>query len=206
MSRASRRQGKPVWERGRAGRFLGGLWDYARTAWWGIVSARVTESRQLVVAQAVILRDDPRRQVLLSIRSDLFGWELPGGTLEGRETPADAVVREVREETGLEIELSGVVGVWVRRGFRPHTAHVFLCRVTGGVEVPSHETPRLKWFDTDDLPNELFAWYDAPLSLALGPDDEIFVGDEWQGLDSIWKAMKIDLVMRWKGLPESRDQ
>ena len=185
------------------GRFAGGFWDYARTAWWGIVSARVTESRQLVIAQAVILRDEPRKQVLLSIRSDLFGWELPGGTLEAKEAPAEAVVREVREETGLEIDPFQIVGVWVRRGFRPHTAHVFLCRVTGGVETPSHETPRLRWFDVNDLPEELFSWYDEPLRVALAPGDEIFVGDEWQGLGAIGQAMKIDLVMRWKGLPKS---
>ncbi len=206
MPEAARRRGKPVWERGRTGRFLGGLWDYARTAWWGVVSARVTESRQLVIAQAVILRDQPRRQVLLSIRSDLFGWELPGGTLEGNESPAQAVVREVHEETGLEIDPFEVVGVWVRRGFRPHTAHVFLGRVIGGIETPSHETPRLKWFDVDALPDALFSWYEAPLREALAPGSEIFVGDEWQGADTIWKAMKIDLAMRWKGLPDSDEE
>jgi 8-oxo-dGTP pyrophosphatase MutT (NUDIX family) len=185
------------------GRFLGGFWIYARTAWWGVVSARVTESRQLVVAQAVILRGAPQRQVLLSIRSDLLGWELPGGTLEGKESPAEAVVREVCEETGLEIDPFEIVGVWVRRGFRPHTAHVFLGRVIGGIETPSHETPRLRWFDVDDLPEELFSWYDEPLRVALAPGSEIFVGDDWQGVDAIWNAMKIDLSMRWKGLPDS---
>jgi 8-oxo-dGTP pyrophosphatase MutT (NUDIX family) len=203
MPESPRRRDKPVWERGRMGRFLGGFWVYARTAWWGVVSARVTESRQLVIAQAVILRDEPQRQVLLSIRSDLFGWELPGGTLEGREAPAEAVIREVREETGLEIDPFEIVGVWIRRGFRPHTAHVFLGRVIGGIETPSHETPRLRWFDVEDLPEELFSWYDEPLRVALAPGSETFVGDDWQGVDAIWKAMKIDLAMRWTGLPDS---
>ena len=126
-SDARRRRGIPVCERGRAGRLWGGLRDYLRTAWWGIVSPRIGESHPLVIAQAVILRDGPPRQVLLSIRSDLFGWELPGGTLEAGESSEQAVVREVREETGLEVEPVTHVGDWVRRGFRPHKigrAHV----------------------------------------------------------------------------------
>ena len=202
MSKPSRRRGTPVCERGRIGRFWGGFWDYARTAWWGIVSAQVTETRPLVIAQAVILRDGSPRQVLLSIRSDLFGWELPGGTLEGEESPQRAVVREVAEETGLQIDPVSVVGVWVRRGFRPHTVHVFSCRVLSGDELPSHETPRLRWFDVDEIPAELFSWYEEPLRKALEPGDEIFAGDDWQGLSTILDAMKIDLGMRWRGLPK----
>ncbi len=203
MPKVPRRRGRPVWERGRAGRFWGGCWDYARTAWWGIVSARVTESTPLVVAQAVILREGPTRQVLLAIRSDLFGWELPGGTLEARESASEAVVREVREETGLDVEPIVQVGDWVRTGFRPHTARVYLCRVVGGSETPSHETARLAWFDVEDLPEELFSWYHEPLRVALAPGDTPFDGKDRQGAEMIWHAMKIDLAMRWRGLPSN---
>ena len=200
-SKARRRRGTPVWERGRAGRFWGGLRDYATTAWWGFVSPRVSESRPLVIAQAVILREGPPRQVLLSIRSDLFGWELPGGTLEAGETAKQAVIREVREETGLDVEPVTRIGDWVRRGFRPHTAHVYLCRVIGGVEAPSHETPRLAWFDVDEIPAALFPWYHGPLREALAPGATPYEGEDVQGVATIWHAMKIDLAMRWRGLP-----
>ncbi len=202
-SDARRRRGTPVCERGRAGRLWGGLRDYLRTAWWGIVSPRIGESRPLVIAQAVILRDGPPRQVLLSIRSDLFGWELPGGTLEAGESSEQAVVREVREETGLEVEPVTHVGDWVRRGFRPHTARVYLCRVVGGIEAPSHETPRLAWFDVDAPPDGLFPWYHEPLRKALVPGETPFEGDDVQGVGTILHAMKIDLAMRWRGLPPS---
>jgi len=199
----ARRRGIAVWERGRAGRFFYGFRAYAWTAWWGLVSPRVIETRPLVVAQAVILRDGPPRQVLLSIRSDLFGWELPGGTLEARETARQAVVREVREETGLDVELIAHVGDWVRCGFRPHTARVYLCRAIGGHEMPSHETPRLAWFDVDAPPDALFPWYHEPLRVALASRAAPFEGEDRHGLATIWQAMKIDLAMRWRGLPPS---
>jgi 8-oxo-dGTP diphosphatase len=202
-SDAPRRRGTPVWKRGRVGRLSGGLRDYATTAWWGIVSPRVSESRPLVIAQAVILREGPPREVLLSIRSDLFGWELPGGTLEAGESPIQAVVREVREETGLGVEPVSHVGDWVRRGFRPHTARVYLCRIVGGVESPSHETPRLAWFDVDAPPDALFPWYREPLREALAPGETPFEGEDVQGVATILHAMKIDLAMRWRGLPPS---
>jgi 8-oxo-dGTP pyrophosphatase MutT (NUDIX family) len=199
-----RRRGKPVHERGRLGRFRGGLEDYARTAWWGIVSPRVTERGPLVIVQAVILRPSQAgtsQEVLLSVRSDLFGWELPGGTPEPHETHDQSLVREVREETGLDVEVEAHVGDWVRRGFRPHTARIYRCRVLGGLERPSHETPRVRWFDVERLPEALFPWYREPLAYSLAPVDSPVERTESQGLATIWQAMKIDLVMRWRGLP-----
>ncbi len=202
-SKRKRRPDPAVWERGRAGRLWGGIRQYASIAWWGLVSPHVSETEPLVIAQAVILRDGPPRQVLLSIRSDLFGWELPGGTVEAGEATEQAVKREVREETGLDIELVRHVGDWIRRGFRPHRARVYLCRVRGGVETPSHETPRLAWFDVDALPDGLFPWYHEPFRAALASRDSPVEGHDVQGLATIWRAMEIDLSMRWHGLPPS---
>ena len=45
-------------------------------------------------------------------------WDLPGGFLEENEHPLDALVRELREETGLEIEPQEFVGVWMEPGTR----------------------------------------------------------------------------------------
>lgn len=172
------------------------------TAWWGIVTPRVTESKPLVIVQAAIFRRrGPQTEVLLTIRSDLFGWELPGGTPEAGETPAESLAREVLEETGLVVEVETHVGDWVRRGFRPHTARIYRCRVVGGSETPSSETPRLAWFDAAAPPKELFPWYLVPLRHALDHGGESVEKRDWQGAATIWATMKIDLGMRWRGLP-----
>jgi len=151
--------------------------------------------------QAVILRDGDAREVLLSLRSDLFGWELPGGTPEVGETAEQTLVREVREETGLEVAVEARIGDWTRRGFRPHRARVFRCRVLGGALRPSSETPRVGWFDAASPPDALLPWYREPLALALGSALEPVTRVEWQGWHAIWRALRIDLKLRWQGLP-----
>jgi len=198
------RRDRAVHARGRLGRFVGGLSDYVRTAWWGLVSPRLTERRPLAISQAVVLRGEgDTRELLLTLRADLFGWELPGGTVERGETPPEALVREVREETGLEIELIRPVGDWIRDGFRPHTAHVFLARAVGGHLRPSHETPRAGWFPVAALPDELFPWYDGPIDRVLNGGRDFVSVSEFQGIESILAAMRIDLAMRWRGLPDA---
>ena len=175
------------------------------TAWWGLVAPRTRETRPLTVVQGVVLRPAARdgagdREVLLSIRSDLFGWELPGGTPERGETREQTLAREIAEETGLEVEVETHVGDWVRSGFRPHTARIYLCRVVGGRARPSSETPRVGWFPAGAPPASLFPWYREPLRRALAGEQGLRV-EERQGPRFIFGAMWIDLRMRWRGLP-----
>ncbi len=180
---------------GRLGRLAGLLPVYARTAWWGLAGPRF-ERGPMVVVQAVVLGE---RGVLLSVRADLRGWELPGGNPEPGESLEAAVVREVREETAVEIAVEAHVGDWVRTGFRPHRARVFRCRAVGGEPAPSHETPAVAWFPPDELPATLFPWYREPLAEALARRPEPVERHEYQGLDAILAGARIDLRMRWKG-------
>lgn len=171
-------------------------WSYGRIAWWGIVSPRVSEKRSLVVLQAVILDE---RGILLSVRSDLLGWELPGGTLEEGESHEQALLREVEEETGLEVAVERFVGTYERTGFRPHTAQVYVCRVEGGALETSWESLALRWFAPEDLPETLFPWYREPIADALAETPEPVTRRDHQGPGEILAGMRIDLRMRLSG-------
>lgn len=81
----------------------------ARTDYYDDPNAPVANS--LVVAASAVVVDEVERLLLLQ-RADSGNWALPGGTLELGESISDCVVREVREETGLTVEVTGMVGVY----------------------------------------------------------------------------------------------
>jgi 8-oxo-dGTP pyrophosphatase MutT (NUDIX family) len=169
--------------------------SYARLAWWGLA---LSETRPLVVVQAVIL--DPMRGVLLAVRSDLQGWELPGGGVEVGETDEQALIRELHEELGIEARVVRRVGSWVRTGYRPHTANVFVCET---VDEPrdrgplGRETLRAAWHDPSGPPDTLFPWYREALALAVQtPPPAPVARQEHNGLREIWAGATIDIRMR----------
>jgi 8-oxo-dGTP pyrophosphatase MutT (NUDIX family) len=171
---------------------LGAVFTYIKIGWWGLVLPRV--SRHLVVAQAIVYGD---RGVLLAVRGDLRGWELPGGQVEAGETPEAAVSREVWEETGLIVEVDRHVGDYERRGFRPHTAKVYRCYQTGGALQTNWETLELRWFPLDALPDTLFPWFREPLRDAFSESDASPASRRnYQGIAAVLAAIRIDLKMR----------
>ena len=170
---------------------LGAFLTYGKIGWWGLVTPRLRAP--LVVAQAVIQSEGG---LLLAVRGDLRGWELPGGRVEEGESGEDAVRREVREETGLEVEVERFVGDYHRTGFRPHTAKVYLCRVVGGALRVSDENLDLRWFADGQMPATLFPWFHGPIR-----DSQSDVGNpieqfEHQGPEVVLAAIRIDLKMR----------
>ncbi len=118
------------------------------------LSSRITRRG----AMAVVLSSD-RRQVLLLRREIPFLWDLPGGGIEQNEDPADAAVRETREETGLEIAIERFVGQYLCQsvyGTGDQLTHVFRARVVGG--TPKRfglEMTELRWCDVNALPRRV---------------------------------------------------
>lgn len=79
-------------------------------------------------------------------------WRFLGGFIRRRERVEDALAREVREETGLEIEVGPILEVGT--GYRwARVEIVFAFRVTGGTEALTAEVAELGWFGLDELPD-----------------------------------------------------
>lgn len=149
----------------------------------------------LVGVGAVVVKDG---RVLLARRGNppMKGyWTLPGGVLELGETLLDGVRREVREETGLEVEPVELVELLDRihkNGDRIQFHYViadYLCRVTGGVLRAASDVEAVRWVKRSE-------WKDES---AVAPDrslDPITV----RVIEKGWQRSQV----LWPHLPEGR--
>ncbi len=113
---------------------------------------RRAETHFTASAAAIVTNEAGEVLLLHHLLRPNSGWGLPGGFINGGEQPADAVQREVREETGIELRDVELVRV---RTFGRHIEIIFRAVGIGEPEVKSHEITELGWFTIEDMPPEM---------------------------------------------------
>jgi 8-oxo-dGTP diphosphatase len=113
---------------------------------------------------AAVISDDAGRLLLCQLRQGHLLWGLPGGRIRNGESPIHAVIRDVREETGTDIEIFNLVGLYQLTGdgcgqYLPDVVvHVFRGQLHGEVAVNAPgRIVRLSWHDAETLPRSLTA-------------------------------------------------
>ena len=105
--------------------------------------------------RAAVFREN---RILLVQECEDGTWSLPGGWADVGESPAEAIVREVREESGYETRAVKLLAVYDRNkhGHPPFPFHAykifFLCELIGGEAAVSNETTGVDWYAEDALP------------------------------------------------------
>lgn len=114
---------------------------------------------RLEVRGAVFDRQD--RLLLVREVADGHRWTIPGGWVDVGESPAEAIRREIREESGYDTRITKLAAVW-DRSRHPYPYGPFACVVLfylaellGGIATPSLETSDCGWFPSDQWPSDL---------------------------------------------------
>ena len=134
----------------------------------------------LLPSAAVAIPDDAGR-VLMGLHSDRRIWVLPGGLIEPAETPSDGAVREAWEETGLMVELTGVLGVYggkelivdYSNGDRAsYIATIFRGRIIGGeLRADGDEILEVRYFSREEIQTVPHSrWMDVAMDAIYAPE------------------------------------
>ncbi len=87
-------------------------------------------------------------------------WSMPGGWADVGDRPSEAIIREVREESGFDVRVLSVVGIYDANRvpneewmpFYHAYKLLFLCKIEGGEATTSHETPDVGFFGIGEIP------------------------------------------------------
>jgi 8-oxo-dGTP diphosphatase len=119
--------------------------------WLQLRLSRIIRPLFQVFAAAVIFDQHKNIFLVKSTYQRFHPWGLPGGSLEYGEHPEEAVIREIWEETGLNvcIEKLLLVNSWLP----DRVGLYYLCRITDGTFHPSDEVSEFDYFSLDNLPD-----------------------------------------------------
>lgn len=132
-------------------------------------------------------------EILLSKRGDFATWALPGGRVDNHELIQNTAIREVREETGLEVEIFRPVGLYYQQG-RQRMDILYRAKPIGGeLFQATDETLENRFFKLNALPEPLF----GHLQIEHAYSDKTYV----HTIESpAWTLFKLDMQLRWRWL------
>ncbi len=119
--------------------------------WLQNLASRIIRPLFQVFAAAVIFDQNKNIFLVKTTYQRFHPWGLPGGALEYGEHPEEAVVREVREETGLNVSIEKflLVNSWLP----DRVGLYYLCKIIDGTFCPSDEVSECDYFSVDNLPD-----------------------------------------------------
>jgi 8-oxo-dGTP pyrophosphatase MutT (NUDIX family) len=140
-----------------------------------VLRAAIGHKRLLLPSVSALVYDDIGRLLLVRQR-DGDAWSTPGGAIEFDESPADAVLRETWEETGLTVSVTRLFGLYGGPNFVVHYDNgdeaqyvmaAFECAVRGGtLRSDGSETIDVRFWAADENPN-LAPWLKSMFSVFL---------------------------------------
>ncbi|MCM1285929.1 MAG: NUDIX domain-containing protein [Acetobacter sp.] len=116
---------------------------------------------ELILNYAGCIIFDEQGRLLLQKRSDCNQWGILGGMVEYGESVAEAAIREIKEESGLDVKITSLFGVYSKY-YAEYTngdkaqpiVHLFKAEIIGGELIErNNETLELKFFDLNDVPS-----------------------------------------------------
>jgi len=120
--------------------------------WVQRIAAAIIQPHYQVAVDAIIFNEQGQLLLCEHTYRRLHPWGLPGGDLKFSEDPADAVCRELLEETGLSVQEIRLLLVESSKEIH-HLSLTFLCTGVSGAFVPNEEVSEICYFDTHNLPD-----------------------------------------------------
>jgi ADP-ribose pyrophosphatase YjhB (NUDIX family) len=118
------------------------------------------KANSMVPSVNVVVTND-QSDILLIRRSDNDNWAVPGGAIDLGESMTQAAVRETKEETGIDCEITGLVGIYTdpkhvilytsNGEARQEFSIVLTARPLGGEPTPSDESSEVRWVSRADI-------------------------------------------------------
>jgi 8-oxo-dGTP pyrophosphatase MutT (NUDIX family) len=130
-------------------------------SYMGWLRTKVGSVRVLSPSVGAVIHDHEGR-LLLQEKSSAEAWSLPAGGIELGESPQEAIIREVMEETGYAVRVHGILGVFGGMDYRytypggdqvEYVAILFQCKIIDGSGIPTDaETRSIQYFGRHEMP------------------------------------------------------